>query len=112
MPTNHITGFEHDELGRETRRTLPDGTFENKAYDAAGNLKIWTKFDGNAITFDYDVNNRLTRKTFPDTTFVDFTYTDTGRRETVTDSRGVTGYAYDDRDRLETLTYRGCQEIS
>ncbi len=102
---NHVTSFEYDELGRETKRTLPDGTFETKAYDATGNLKTWTKFDGNAITFDYDVNNRLTRRNFPDTSFVEFTYTNTGRRETATDSRGVTNYAYDDRDRLETLTY-------
>jgi RHS repeat-associated protein len=102
---NHVTSFEYDELGRETKRTLPDGAFETKAYDAAGNLKTWTKFDGNAITFDFDVNNRLIKKIFPDTTFVEFTYTDTGQRETVTDSRGITSYAYDDRHRLETLTY-------
>jgi len=108
---NHLTGFEFDALGRETKRTLPDGTFETKEYDAAGNLKIWTKFDGNAITFDYDVNNRLTRKTFPDTSFVEFTYTDTGRRETATDSRGVTSYAYDDRDRLATLIYPDGREL-
>ncbi|MGH9462398.1 MAG: PKD domain-containing protein, partial [Vicinamibacteria bacterium] len=104
-PNNHVTAFEYDEFGRETKRTLPDGMLETKAYDAAGNLKIWAKFDGNQITFDYDVNNWLTRKTFPDTSFVEFTYTNAGQRETATDSRGVTNYAYDDRDRLETLIY-------
>ena len=102
---NHVTGFEYDELGRETKRTLPDGAFETKEYDAAGNLKIWTRFEGNQITFDYDVNNRLIRRNFPDTTFVEFTYIATGRRETATDSRGVTSYTYDDRGRLATLIY-------
>ncbi len=102
---NHVTGFEYDELGRETRRTLPDGIFESKEYDPAGNLKIWTKFDGNQVTFDYDVNHRLTRRGFPDTSFVAFTYTNTGQRESTTDSRGVTSYTYDERDRLQSLAY-------
>jgi RHS repeat-associated protein len=36
---------------------------------------------------------------------VAFTYTPSGRRETATDARGVTSWTYDDRDRLESLTY-------
>ena len=102
---SHTTTFEYDKLGRETKRTLPDGTFKNNQYDAAGNLKVRTKFDGTVITYDYDVNSRLTSKNFPDTTSVFFTYTGAGRRDTVTDARGVTDYDYDLRGRLETLIY-------
>ena len=79
--------------------------FETKAYDAEGNLNTWTKFDGAVINYDYDVSNRLILKDFPSGTDVTFTYTNTGRRDTVTDARGVTDYDYDPRDRLETLTY-------
>ncbi|MBV7330995.1 hypothetical protein KFU94_22695 [Chloroflexi bacterium TSY] len=102
---NHTTRFEYDALGRETKRILPDGLAETKEYDAAGNLKTWTKFDRNEITYDYDSNNRLIRKNFPDSTSVDFAYTAIGQRQAVTDTRGVTMYEYDIRDRLQTLTY-------
>jgi RHS repeat-associated protein len=101
----HTTTFEYDRLGRETKRTLPDATFETKAYDAAGNLTTWTKFDGSVVEYVYDVNNRLVTKDFPSGTDVTFGYTPTGRRNTVTDARGVTSYDYDLRDRLQTLTY-------
>ena len=101
----HTTTFRYDEHGREIRRTLPDGAFETKVYDAAGNLETWTKFNGNVIRYAYDDNNRLVLKDFPSGTDVSFTYTPTGRRATVTDARGITGYDYDLRDRLQALTY-------
>ncbi len=77
------TKFEYDELGRDAKRELPDGTFEIRAYDAAGNLNAWTKFDGTVINYTYDVNNRVVLKDFPSGTDVTLTYTATGRRKTV-----------------------------
>ena len=114
---DHTTAFEYDRLGREIKRLLPaigtaDPAFETKSYDDAGNLEARTDFAGRVTAYTYDVMNRLVARTaqcapFPCAGAADasFTYTSSGRRETVTDSRGVTNYTYDDRDRLESLTY-------
>jgi len=100
----HTTRFGHDALGRPTSRTLPDGATETTVYDAAGNRIRHTDFNGATVTYDHDAAGRLTRRGYPDGTAVTFTYTPTGRRATVTDARGVTRYAYDDRDRLVSIT--------
>jgi RHS repeat-associated protein len=113
----HITAFEYDRLGREIKRVLPAiGTagpaFETKSYDDAGNLESRTDFAGRVTAYTYDVMNRLVARTaqcapFPCAGAADasFTYTPSGRRDTVTDDRGVTSYDYDVRDRLASLTY-------
>jgi RHS repeat-associated protein len=96
----HTTRFTYDQIGRQTSRILPDGATETFAYDAVGNVIRRTDFNGVTTTYTYDVNDRVTRRTYPDGISVTFTYTATGRRSSVTDSRGVTTYTYDDRDRL------------
>jgi RHS repeat-associated protein len=109
------THFEYDRLGRETKRTLPfleEPVFETKSYDAAGNLSSRTDFAGRVTAYTYDVMNRLVTRIAqcaspPCVGAADaaFTYTASGRRETASDARGLTEYAYDDRDRLQSLTY-------
>lgn len=112
----HVTTFQYDRLGREIRRTLPAvsgvAAFETKSYDDAGNLSSRTDFAGRETAYTYDVMNRLLARTAQCAPFpcagasdVTFTYTASGRRETATDARGVTSWAYDDRDRLQSLTY-------
>ena len=112
----HVTAFEYDRLGREVRRTLPTvagvSAFETKSYDDAGNLESRTDFADRVTAYTYDVMNRLLTRTAQCPTppcvgaaDVTFTYTASGRRETATDARGVTSWTYDDRDRLESLTY-------
>jgi RHS repeat-associated protein len=75
------------------------------SYNDAGLLDSRTDFNGKKTTYEYDELNRLSKKT-PDASFgqapVTYTYTATGRRETMTDSTGVTAYTYDSRDRLLT----------
>ena len=102
---SHITRFEYDKLGRQTKRILPDASSESMTYDEAGNLKTRTDFMARTTTYDYDVNNRLVSRAYPDSTSVGFTYTDTGRRKIAVDGRGTTTYDYDTRDRLKGLTY-------
>jgi RHS repeat-associated protein len=99
------TRFEYDALNRLIRRTLPLGMAELYTYDQVGNLTTRTDFRGKQTGYDYDPMNRLTAKR-PDVslgeTAVTYAYTATGRRRTMTDASGTTGYVYDERDRLLT----------
>lgn len=76
---------------------------ETSTYDAAGNLKTKTDFNGKTTTYSYDDDNRLTMKS-PDGSFgeppVSFTYTATGQRASMIDASGTNSYIYDLRDRL------------
>ena len=63
-----------------------------------------TDFNGERSCTTTTPSNRLAAKHFRTATSVRFTYTPTGQRETVTDARGVTSYAYDERDRLVART--------
>jgi RHS repeat-associated protein len=112
----HVTAFEYDALGREVKRTLPAvssvAAFVTKTYDEAGRLESRTDFAGRSTAYTYDVMSRLLARTAECATppcagaaDVTFTYTASGRRETATDARGVMSWTYDDRDRLESLTY-------
>jgi len=47
----HATWFEYDALGRQTARILPDGSREEMAYDASGNLDTRTDFLGRTTTY-------------------------------------------------------------
>jgi RHS repeat-associated protein len=111
-----VTAFEYDRLGREVKRTLPAvsgvAAFETKSYDDAGNLESRTDFADRVTAYTYDVMNRLLTRTAQCPTPPcgahangTLTYTPSGRRDTVTDASGVTAYAYDDRDRLQSLAY-------
>ncbi len=67
-------------------------------YDAIGNVIETVDFNGNHITYDYDATNRLTTKHFlAEGLTTQYTYTLTGRRETVTDSRGTISYRYNEQ---------------
>ena len=57
----HVTRFEYDRLGRETkRRPHPPGGAarqrETKTYDVAGNLETRTDFMGRVTSYSYDDN--------------------------------------------------------
>ncbi|MCD4811316.1 putative Ig domain-containing protein [bacterium] len=99
-PNGNTTRWAYNNLGRMVEHTLPMGMFETFTYDPHGNVIGKTDFNGDTITYTYDVTNRLIKKSYSDGSEVLFTYTATGRRQTVTDARGITSYKYDLRDRL------------
>ncbi|MCF5066563.1 type IV secretion protein Rhs, partial [Pseudomonas syringae] len=54
-----VTSYERDHAGRLVRKTLPDGSVVDYAYDRRGNLL--TVDDGHwALAYEYDTQNRLT----------------------------------------------------
>ena len=112
-PNGNTTLWAYDDLGRVAKHSLPLGQFETFKYDPNGNVIEKTDFNGDTAIYEYTACcNRLERKIFADGAEVAYTYTPTGRRETVTDSRGVTRYDYNLRDRLEKVTHPNGTELS
>ena len=96
----HTTTHTHDALGRAVGRTLPEGEAMSLELDAMGNIARRVDYNGAATAYTYDTNSELTLMRLPDGTEESATHTPTGKRETVTDARGVTRWTYDVRDRV------------
>jgi len=101
----HKTLFEYDKMNRLTKKTFPDTTTEVMVYNAGGLLTSKTDRNGKTTTYDYDNRNRPTEVHYGDGNAVTYTYTQTGKRDTVTDSRGVTDFDYDSMDRVSRVRY-------
>jgi RHS repeat-associated protein len=99
----HATRYEYDGLGRRTATVLPLGQRSETLYDPAGQVVRTADFNGAVVTFEYDPRGRLAARHLPGAT-TSFAYTPTGRRSAVVDDRGVTAWAYDERDRLLART--------
>ena len=101
----HKTLYEYDKMNRLTKKTFPDTSTEVMVYNGGGLLTSKTDRNGKATTYDYDNRNRLAGIHFPDGNTVTYTYTQTGKRDTVTDSRGVTDFDYDAMDHVSGVRY-------
>uniref|UniRef100_UPI0016857BDF RHS repeat protein n=1 Tax=Oscillatoria sp. FACHB-1407 TaxID=2692847 RepID=UPI0016857BDF len=102
---NRTTRYEYDGLGRRTAIVRPMLQRSEMEYNRVGNLIEVTDFNGEATQYEYNSLNQLTAKHFlSDNQSVEFTYTTAGRRDSVTDERGVTQYLYDAAGRLLTRT--------
>ena len=97
--------FRYDALNRLIERRYPGGETERFAYDAAGNPVLRIDGLGRATTLMVDAMNRPTQKVLPGGNTVSYTYMADGQRASVTDSRGVTNYAYDGSGRLASITH-------
>lgn len=100
----HTTQIVNDPVAYTRTTTLPSGQVSTIVFNGADNPSAITNDNGQVIRYSYDVNNLLTLEQFPDGSTVSFTYTPTGRRQTMTDSRGTTAFAYDARDHLISQT--------
>jgi RHS repeat-associated protein len=93
-PNAHTTSFAYNKSGKLIKRTLPSGKTETFEYDVNGNIIKRTDFNGNTISYTYGKMNELLKKKYPDGAEIIFSYKDNGKRETITDSRGITTYEY------------------
>ena len=84
------------------------GRVETFTYYADGELETGADFNGRTATYAYDDAGRLITRTpdafFASQTPVTFTYWPSGRRKTMSDSTGVTSYAYDSRGNVTLIT--------
>lgn len=73
-------------------------------YDAVGNRKTRTDYNGAVTDYIYDALNRLKTITYPDTTTVNYTYDKLSRMQTATNENGVVNFDYNKMNRLIRAT--------
>jgi RHS repeat-associated protein len=112
-PLNHTTTINYCPSGQSNCplwmvQSITDANNKTTSYtyDGRGNrLSVQDPVNTNPMTFTYDAMNRVTSITYPDLTSVQFHYDYRGRRDWVQDQNGKrTTYAYDDADRLLSVT--------
>lgn len=121
-----ITRYGYDKMGNLLRTNFPDGNYKDKVYDELNRVKLskdesdnaeklfydsnnnlLKKIDlnGNTSSYVYDSRNRLKSRTGIDEN-VSYTYDATGRRLSMTDTRGTTSYQYNNfTSELLKVTY-------
>lgn len=111
-PRTLTTSYTVNALGNATQQVSPDSGTTNRTFDEAGNMKSATDARSIQISYTYDALNRLTSATYL-TTGENVTYIwdagtgctyGIGRLCQMTDSGGITGYAYDDQGNLVKAT--------
>ena len=107
-PLNHITTVSYYPTGLIQSITDAQNNATSYTYDARGNrTSVIDPINGSAhpTIFAYDIRSRLTAITYPDGTSGSFGYDYRGRRISAIDQNGkTTTYAYDDADRLLSVT--------
>ncbi len=101
------TTHEYDRLGRLTKTTFPDGTWEDYSYFNSGLLKQKNDRAGAVTTYSYDELKRLDVTTYPDGSAANSDYDPNGNLLKLTYTRPganpvILDYTYDIRDRLKT----------
>jgi RHS repeat-associated protein len=102
----NVTGYAYDAAGRLVSETRPGGLVTRHNYDTAGRLFITKLPDLSTLRHYYDAAGQLvridpSRAGAPDVTYG---YDAAGRRTTMADATGTTGYVYDVLGRLTQVT--------
>src|SRR5699024_4394499 len=84
----HRVSYEYDAMGRVTKLTNEDGTFETYTYDENGNLLSSADENGHTTTYTYDKNNNVLTATDPMGGVTTYTYSETGMVRSETDALG------------------------
>lgn len=95
--------FNYDSVGR--LKHLRRGTsIMSFTYDAVGNRKRRTDYNGALTVYNYDALNRLKTITYPDATAVSYTYDKLSRLQTATNESGTIDFDYNKMNRLTGVT--------
>jgi len=101
----NTTGYAYDPFDRLVRTTYPDTSYEQLAYDAAGNIRQRRNRSAELFNYTYDPLDRLAREDVPySTTDNTFVYDRVGRLTSVRDATGAIIYGYDTAGRLAAVT--------
>ncbi|MFC1824940.1 RHS repeat-associated core domain-containing protein, partial [Thermodesulfobacteriota bacterium] len=93
--------YEYDGFNRLKKTHYPEGPYEERNYDDAGNLVAMTDPKGLQTQYGYDPLNRLATVTQPDDVTTAYTYDGHDNLLSVTDAENhETAYTYDDLGRL------------
>lgn len=103
-PLGRTTTYQHDARGHLTERSVEGQVLERYTADAMGRILTRTDADGRVTSYEHDGEGHLVAIDHADGRTTRIDYTDGGRRDTVTDARGVTSYGYDTAGRLVQVT--------
>lgn len=95
--------FNYDGLGR-LKHIRRGTTVMSFTYDAVGNRKTRTDYNGALTDYTHDALNRLKTITYPDTTTVSYTYDKLSRLQTATNESGTVNFDYNRMNRLTSVT--------
>ena len=95
--------FVYDPLNRVTQEKKATAT-KSFVYDAAGNPTQRTDYNNAVTNYTYDALNRLTTIGYPDTISETYGYDVLSRLTTATNPTGTVTIAYDNRDRVSSVT--------
>jgi RHS repeat-associated protein len=108
-PSGKVTTNTHDGFSRLTEEVIDDGGIgisTAHTYDSVGNVLTVTDDLGNETGYGYDALKRKTGTTYADGTTTQDSFNASGNRdERVTQNGDTLTYAYDDVNRLSTLTF-------
>ncbi len=140
--TSRTVSYTHDAANNRTSITYPDSKVASYSYDALNRLEqVTASWFAGTTDYDYDAAGRLILTTLPSSTDLETTYdyddanrlvgitdTDTtgptdiaafdyvldanGNRTQLTDSEGVSTFAYDELERLTSATYPSASAIT
>jgi RHS repeat-associated protein len=96
---NRATNFEYNELDRLVREINALNNNWQYGYDPEGNMTSRIDANGATTNYGYYPDNELQKIQYP-TYSVDYSYSETNYPVQMTDNLGVTGWSYDDLDRL------------
>jgi len=104
IKTGEITVFEFDESLRVTKKTFPDGTFEQYKFDSNSNKTEIRDRKGQITKFVYDSDNNLTELTQPDGTVIKNEYNDSDMLlKQYRNNMLLMEYAYNSLDKLTSM---------
>jgi RHS repeat-associated protein len=95
--------FNYDSVGR-LKHLRHGASVMSFTYDAAGNRKHRTDYNGVITVYRYDALNRLKTVTYPDATTVNYTYDKLSRLQTATNENGTINFDYNKMNRLTSVT--------
>jgi RHS repeat-associated protein len=96
--------YEYDSLHRLVAETDPPGNTWRYAYDPAGNRVRRVDPAGRVTTYTYDADNLLVRIAYDDGVVIAFAYDENHNRTAMTDTLGVSRWAYDPLNRVVEAT--------
>ena len=95
--------FNYDPIGR-LRKMHRGQDVMSFTYDAVGNRKTRTDYNGAVTEYTYDAVNRLKTILYPDSSSVSYTYDKLSRLQTATNETGTVNFDYNRMNRLTTAT--------
>lgn len=104
-PAGNMKENRYDQLNRRIQTKDKSGNITKSYYGPNGNLTKYVDRNGNVFSYDYDLRGNLLRQINPDET-ISFTVDAVGKRTSMTDRTGTTGYQYDPAtEQLTRMTY-------